>query len=141
MKLIMENWRKFSEEEEEERSELDKIKEIFVSNGVQAIELGEMLIPDEPEIRDMKRLVDSVRDFLKLLENPAPLYTDRIATGRAWNKEVVAMINDIFATSGEGRRGLEGPGGYIIVMLQKPTTLYQNMQGIIGFGNLPKWMP
>tara|TARA_Y100000310_G_scaffold208732_2_gene209348 strand:- start:1687 stop:2079 length:393 start_codon:yes stop_codon:yes gene_type:complete len=59
------------EEEEPELSELDKIKEIFAVNGAQAVELGEMLLPDAKEIGMMKRAVRVVREFLELFEKPA----------------------------------------------------------------------
>jgi hypothetical protein len=125
------------EEEEEERSELEKIQQIFVSSGTQAVELGEMVIPDEPEVRDMRKLVESTREFLKLFENPAMTYQERQKQRDPWNKEATLLINEIYANS--GRKGLEGPGGSLINMMFELGQAYINLEGIIGFGKLSMW--
>ena len=57
MKLLRECIRGLLIEQEEERSEFDKILELFVHNGVQAVELGGMVIPNAPEVRDMRKIV------------------------------------------------------------------------------------
>ena len=48
-------------EEEQERSELDKIKEVFVNGGAQAIELADMVgLGDDPIVYEMREIVKVV---------------------------------------------------------------------------------
>ena len=145
MKRIMEQWRKFNEEEEE-RSELDKIKEIFVNDGVQAIELGMMLLPDSLEVESMSKLVESVRSFLGLIgEDPSPPIHERAAKSLSWEKEVVAMVNDIYYASSDKKGGFEqaigGPGGNIVGRASRIGYVYESLEGIVGGGVLHQWIP
>ena len=53
------------DEEEQERSELDKIKEVFVNGGAQAIELADMVgLGDDPIVYEMKEIVKVVIEAL-----------------------------------------------------------------------------
>tara|TARA_Y100000310_G_C20573892_1_gene759477 strand:- start:585 stop:1079 length:495 start_codon:yes stop_codon:yes gene_type:complete len=52
-------------EEEQERSELDKIKEVFANGGAQAIELADMVgLGDDPAVYEMKEIVKVVVEIL-----------------------------------------------------------------------------
>ena len=52
-------------EEEQERSELDKIKEVFASGGAQAIELADMVgLGDDPVVYEMKEMVKVIIEML-----------------------------------------------------------------------------
>ena len=139
MKLLREYIRNLLAEQEEEQSELEKIQDVFVSSGIQAVELGEMLVPDEPEVVDMGKIVNSTKSFLKMFEKPSSPYQARQHERDLWNREMTALINDIYA--GSGRKGLEGPGGSLINMMFELGQVYINLEGIIGFGKLPEWMP
>ena len=70
MNLLREYIRELLVEQEEEQTELDKITDIFVNNGAQAVELGEMLLPDAREVMMMKGAVMKVREFLELFPGP-----------------------------------------------------------------------
>jgi len=63
MEAITERWRRFAEQKE--RSELDKIKEVFANGGAQAIELADMVgLGDDPIVYEMKEMVGVVIDML-----------------------------------------------------------------------------
>ena len=118
MKLIMEQWRKFNEEEgeDEERSELDKIREIFANNGAQAVELGEMLLPDAKEIGMMKRAVRLVREFLELFEKPAS-YDQRLRARDTFYYDMGRTL--MIALPDPIHKGYQGRGPV--------TTMYHNL--------------
>jgi hypothetical protein len=139
MKLLREYIRGLLIEREEERTEFDKILELFVHNGIQAVELGNMVIPDEPEVRDMRKIIESTREFLKMFENPSTDFRVRQHERALWDKEMTALINDIYA--GSGKKGLEGPGGALINMFSDLGRVYIQFQGIIGFKTMDSWMP
>ena len=129
MKLLRECIRGLLIEQEEERSEFDKILELFVHNGVQAVELGGMVIPNEPEVRDMRKIIDATKNFLKMFENPSAEYRVRQNERDLWNKEMTALVNDIYA--GSGKQGLEGPGGYLLLMMFELGQAYVNSKDAI----------
>ena len=140
MKLLREYIRGLLiEEQEEERSEFDKILELFVHNGIQAVELGNMVIPDEPEVRDMRKIIESTREFLKMFENPSSPYKARQHERDLWDREITALVNDVYA--GSGKKGLEGPGGALINMFSDLGRVYIQFEGIIGFKTMDSWMP
>ena len=124
MNLLREYIKGLLLEQEEEQTEFDKILELFKHSGIQALELGEMVIPDEPEIGDMRKIVVSTKSFLKVFENPSPEYRVRQHERDLWNREMTALINDIYA--GSGRKGLEGPGGSLINMMFELGQAYIN---------------
>ena len=115
--------------EQERQTELEKIQSLFVHSGVQAVELGAMVIPDEPEVGDMRNIVDATKDFLKVFENPSSEYRVRQHERDLWNREMTALINDIYA--GSGRKGLEGPGGPLINMMFELGQAYINSSDAI----------
>ena len=122
MKLIMESWRKFNEEEqEEERSELDKIKEIFMNNGAQAVELGEMLLPDAKEIGMMKRAVRVVREFLGLFEKPASNFDQRLRARDTFYYDMDQTLKSIISSHRLGALA-RSPG--------KAMYIYQTLGGV-----------
>jgi hypothetical protein len=57
-------------EEEQGRSELDKIKEVFANGGAQAIELADMVgLGDDPVVYEMKEIVKVVIEALDAITN------------------------------------------------------------------------
>ena len=126
-------------EQEEEWTEFDKILELFTHSGIQAVELGGMVIPDEPELRDMRKIIDATKNFLKMFEKPSSPYQARQHERALWDKEMTALINDIYA--GSGKKGLEGPGGALINMFSDLGRVYIQFEGIIGFKTMDSWMP
>ena len=71
-------------EEGEERSELDKIKEVFANGGAQAIELADMVgLGDDPAVYEMKEMVKVVIEVL-----------DAIAAGESFSPTVKASVGD-----------------------------------------------
>lgn len=129
MKLLREYIRDLLIEQEEEKSEFDKILELFVHSGIQAVELGDMVIPNEPEVRDMRKIIDATKNFLKMFENPSTEYRVRQNERDLWNKEMTALVNDIYA--GSGKKGLEGPGGYLLLMMFELGQAYINSKDAI----------
>ena len=123
----------FLVEQEEEQSEFDKLQDIFVSNGAQAVELGEMLLPDSPEIRAMREIVDSTRSFLKLFENPELVYKVRQEQRDPWNFKVKDLLEIAVSDKIKRRR--------LITMMFELGQAYINLEGIIGFGRLHQWVP
>ena len=120
------------EDEEEELSELDKISEIFVNNGAQAVEFGEMLLPDSPEVKNMRKVVDSTRSFLKLFENPELIYKARQEQRDPWNFKVKDLLEIAVSDKIKRRR--------LITMMFGLGQAYINLEGIIGFGQLHQWV-
>ena len=129
MNLLREYIRELLTEQEEEQTEFGKILELFKHSGIQAVELGEMVIPDEPEVGDMRNIVDATKNFLKTFENPSFEYRVRQRERDLWNREMTALINDIYA--GSGRKGLEGPGGSLINMMFELGQAYINSSDAI----------
>ena len=75
-------------EQEEEQTELEKIQDIFITNGAYAVELGKMMLPDAPEVKAMEDVVYQVRELLERFEDPADhaSFADRRhATGAFWH--------------------------------------------------------
>tara|TARA_B100000029_G_scaffold187034_1_gene184372 strand:- start:32 stop:532 length:501 start_codon:yes stop_codon:yes gene_type:complete len=131
MNLLREYIRNLLIEEEEERTEFDKILELFIHNGIQAVELGGMVIPNEPELRDMRKIIDATKNFLKMFEKPSTEYRVRQHERDLWNREITALINDIYA--GSGRKGLEDPRGSLINMMFELGEAYINLEEIIRY--------
>ena len=72
-------------EEEQERSELDKIKEVFVNGGAQAIELADMVgLGDNPIVYEMKEIVKVVIEAL-----------DAIAGGESFSPTIEGSKEDM----------------------------------------------
>ena len=71
MKLLREYIRNLLVEQEEGQTELEKIQDIFISNGAYAVELGKMILPDAPEVKAMEDVVYQVRELLERFEDPA----------------------------------------------------------------------
>ena len=98
MKNLREYIRNLLTEQEEENSDLDKITEIFVSNGAQAVELGETLFPDSREVKMMKGAVMKVREFLELFEEPmgdptqAAEYRERLSTRDSFDHAMYLLL-------------------------------------------------
>ena len=139
MKLLREYIRGLLIEQEEEQSELDKIKEIFAVNGAQAVELGEMVLPDAKEIGMMKRAVRVVREFLELFEKPAyeaSTYDKRLRARDTFyydmNQTLKSAIPDIGRERGPVR---------VQDMYYKLGRIYKDLEGIIGFKKLEDWLP
>ena len=130
VKLLREYIRNLLIEQEEERTDLEKIQDLFIHNGIQAVELGEM-VSDEPEVRDMRRIVDLTSEFLKLFKSPAMTYQERQKQRDPWNHEVRDLIH--FALPNNPKRMK------LINMMFELGQAYINLEGIIGFGKLPMW--
>ena len=66
-------------EEEEERSDLEKIQDLFhFETAAYALEMAEAIdLPDGPELQAMKRAVEIIKQFLALFEFPASAHRDR----------------------------------------------------------------
>jgi hypothetical protein len=125
--------RLIQEQIEEERSELDKIKEIFISNGTQAVELGKMLLPDSPEVKAMEASLKRLRAFFKLFENPNRDRLRRMASTDNFYSE----MNRLLYHAIPGYSPLES---YPHRMYREVGTMYKNMEGIIGFKKLDNWL-
>ena len=126
------------EEEVPELSELDKIKEIFEVNGAQAVELGEMLLPDAPEIRMMKRTVKKVREFLELFEKPASNYDQRLRARNTFYYDMGRTL--LIALPDPVQKGYRGKGP-VTTMYHNLGRMYKDLEGIIGFKKLEDWLP
>ena len=130
MKLLREYIRNLLVEQEEEQTDLEKIQALFIHNGIQAVELGEM-VSDEPEVRDMRKIVESVREFLKLFEDHKGTYPERQKQRDPWNHEVRDLIHSALPNNPERMK--------LINMMFELGQAYINLEGIIGFGKLPMW--
>jgi hypothetical protein len=70
MKLILENWRNYlSEEEEEEQTHEDKLKELFQHHPKQALHIAEQVDIDPEVVAAMKEVVTKVRKIMKIYED------------------------------------------------------------------------
>ena len=107
--------------EQEERSDLEKLQDVFISNGAQAVELGEMILPNSPEVKNMRKVVDATKNFLKTFENPSFGYRVRQHERDLWNREMTALINDL--------PKLRSP-----ILLTRPYNLTANVQKHSSFG-------
>ena len=88
-----------------------------------------MILPNSPEVKNMRKVVDATKNFLKTFENPSFGYRVRQHERDLWNREMTALINDIYA--GSGRKGLEGPGGSLINMMFELGQAYINSSDAI----------
>lgn len=132
MKLLREYIRNLLIEQEEEQTDLEKIQTLFIHNGIQAAELGEM-VSDESEVRDMRRVIDLTREFLKLFENPAMTYHERYEQSKPWNQEVRDLIYLALPNNPKRMK--------LINLMFSLGQAYIHLEGIIGFGKLSDWMP
>ena len=66
MKLLIENFRKYINEEEEISNE-QKIFSVFLNNGAYGLELAEMT--DSPITKDLKEIVDRVHNHISYIES------------------------------------------------------------------------
>ena len=66
MKLLLENWRKYINEEEQ--SDEQKIFSAFLNNGAHGLQLAEMT--GLPIAKDLGNIVQGVRNYISLIENP-----------------------------------------------------------------------
>ena len=145
MKLIREYIKELLVEQEEGQSELEKLQDIFANNGAQAVELGEMILPDSPEVQAMREIVDSTRSFLELFEDPAQSYTERQKQRDPWNMSVYNLLEDVgvkgpgHPTNPYGRQ--DSRGRKMVDMFFELGQAYINLEGIVGFGKLLEWMP
>ena len=119
--------------EQEEQSDLEKLQDIFTSNGAQAAELGEMILPDSPEVKAMREIIDLTRSFLELFEDPALTYQERQKQRNPWNQEVRDLIHIVFPQNPKRMR--------LINMMFSLGQFYIQLEGIIMFGKLGEWMP
>jgi hypothetical protein len=76
-------------DEEQERSELDKIKEVFASGGAQAIELADMVgLGDDPAVYEMKEIVKIIIEALDAITdesfNGVEEFTKHDMAHRVW---------------------------------------------------------
>ena len=97
MKLLREYIRDLLIEQEEGRSELDKIKEVFISNGKQAVELADMLgLGDDPAVKGMKLVLEVAVGYLDVITNRHP---DPMGVGRleGWSSTLTKNIYDIYS--------------------------------------------
>lgn len=138
MKLLREYIRTLLIEREEERSEFAKIQEIFWNvSGAQAVELGEMVTPDEDALRHMKRALATMRKFLELFNSPNPDRAKRDFDRRSFqfnmndSLKMISPWSDVYL--GEVKEF-----GKLYKDLGRA---YSDLEGIIGFGKLPEWMP
>ena len=135
MGLLREYIRNLLAEQEEELSELDKIKEIFVSNGAQAVELGGMLLPDSREVGMMKRTVRLVREFLALFEEPmgdptqASSYDKRLAARKTFYYDMNQTLRSIITNHRLGAQSTRP--GKVTNMYQKLGRIYLRIDMII----------
>ncbi len=74
-----------------------------------------------------------------MFENPSTEYRVRQHERDLWDREMTALVNDIYA--GSGKKGLEGPGGALINMFSDLGRVYIQFEGIIGFKTMDSWMP
>ena len=67
MKLLFENWRKYisEDDDEEERTATDKIKDLFIHNAVQALHIAEQVDVDPQMVAAMKEAVESVHEIME----------------------------------------------------------------------------
>jgi len=119
-------------EQEEEQSDLEKLQDIFISNGAQAAELGEMLLPNSPEVKAMREIIDSTRSFLELFEDPALTYQERQKQRNPWNQDVRDLIHIVFPQNPKRMR--------LINMMFSLGQFYIQLEGIVMFGKLDEWM-
>ena len=124
--------------EQEDRAEFAKIQEIFWSvSGAQAVELGEMVTPDEDGLRHMKRALATMRKFLELFNSPNPDRAKRDFDRRSFqfsmndSLKMISPWSDVYLDEVKEFGKLYKDLG----------RAYSDLEGIIGFGKLPEWMP
>ena len=94
--------------EQEEQTELEKLQDIFIRSGVQAVELGKMVLPDAPEVKAMEALLYQIRELLGRFEDPGDDqgFGDRHhRAGRFWHttqKQLETAIPNTFEYVGQG---------------------------------------
>ena len=101
MKLIMESWRRFTEDEEEERSELDKLLEIFWNNGAQGYELASQILDDQQVVGRMGGAVKTMRWFLEKFNSPSPGFADREAESKTFKWRMNESLRHLPHSAGE----------------------------------------
>lgn len=110
MKLLREYIRELLVEQEEDRSELDKIKEVFVNGGAQAIELADMVgLGNDPAVYEMKEIVKVVIEVLDAIAagesfSPTSDGNKKDMARRVWYPYVKRGLKKIY-TSPSGVKG------------------------------------
>jgi hypothetical protein len=107
MKLIMENWRKFNEEEEKPDSTNAKLVKMFQSSGVQAVELGQMVDADQNMVKAMGAAVQAVKEFISTADDAASY----AYPGGAARAEMRVVKEALYQFQGEYIDSIEGPEG------------------------------
>jgi len=106
-RLLREYIRGLLTEQEQERSELDKIKEVFVNGGAQAIELAGMVgLGNDPAVYEMKEVVEVVIDALDVIVggHSPPTQDQPDMARRVWYPLVKQGLKKIY-TSPSGVKG------------------------------------
>ena len=81
MKLLLESWRKYLSEEEEEQPDTteQKLQSLFFNNAVQAMHLAEQVEVDEELVKLMRAAVEAAHDLIR----GYLYYTEAFAAGDA----------------------------------------------------------
>tara|TARA_B100000029_G_C17451967_1_gene915304 strand:- start:228 stop:668 length:441 start_codon:yes stop_codon:yes gene_type:complete len=106
MNLLREYIRDLLVEQEEERSELDKIKQVFASNAIQAIELADLVgLGEDPAVKGMKKILEVAVGYLDLIttKHPDPVGAIRL---EGWMYALRNSIQEIYPEQ-QGTEGKE----------------------------------
>jgi hypothetical protein len=105
MKLIIENWRKFNEEEKPDSINAKLVK-MFQSSGVQAVELGQMVDADQNMVKAMSAAVQAVKEFISTADETQTHHggVESKADGRV-------VKEALYQFQGEYIDSIEGPEG------------------------------
>ena len=106
MRSIMENWRKFNEEEEKSDSINAKLVKMFQSSGVQAVELGQMVDADQNMVKAMGGAVQAVKEFISTADE-----TQVRQDGSKYKADDRVVKEALYQFQGEYIDNIEGPEG------------------------------